>query len=117
MVGRKKLLIYFIEDIPDAKLTGFPSSGTVFSDANFRLDVQGVSTVFSIMFALHAEILILPFPDNEQRRMESPGPGQCKAKEEFTRQICAENCGRASFSPQRRSVDCGRDKGKAKGDN
>jgi hypothetical protein len=34
----------FIESIPDEKLTGFiKSGGTIYSDTDFRLDMQGVS--------------------------------------------------------------------------
>ncbi|ROW06257.1 hypothetical protein VPNG_08100 [Cytospora leucostoma] len=44
MVGRKKLLEYFIDDIPDEKITPPPDHGTVFTDGNFRLDVQGITS-------------------------------------------------------------------------
>lgn len=34
----------FIENIPDNKLIGLPSNpGTIYSDTNLRLDMQGVS--------------------------------------------------------------------------
>ncbi|KAF7955396.1 uncharacterized protein EAE97_000655 [Botrytis byssoidea] len=35
----------FIDDIPDSTLTGFPTSGgTIYKDADFRLDMQGMTT-------------------------------------------------------------------------
>lgn len=38
-----KLIVDFIEEIPDSKLSGLPSkSGTIYDDTNFRLDMQGV---------------------------------------------------------------------------
>lgn len=38
-----KALKAFIEDIPDAKLTGFPTvGGTIYKTTEFRLDMQGV---------------------------------------------------------------------------
>ncbi|PUU82922.1 hypothetical protein B9Z19DRAFT_966241 [Tuber borchii] len=46
MVNAKKSLQNFINDgIPASKLTGFPeSAGTIYSDQNFRLDMQGKTT-------------------------------------------------------------------------
>lgn len=47
-MGKKfrKALLQFIDDIPTSKLEGgFPSySETIFSDDNYRLDMQGVTT-------------------------------------------------------------------------
>lgn len=41
-----KALIAFIEDIPDLKLSGFSeAAGTIHSDDNFRLDMQGVCDI------------------------------------------------------------------------
>ena len=43
----KKVLSAFVDDIPEAKLQNFPGSpGTLHKDANFRLDLQGVSAIF-----------------------------------------------------------------------
>lgn len=40
-----KLIKAFIEDIPDSKLTGLPTSGgTIYQDVDLRLDMQGVCT-------------------------------------------------------------------------
>jgi hypothetical protein len=42
----KKALKAFIDEIPESKLENFPSNaGTLFTDDNFRLDLQGVSMV------------------------------------------------------------------------
>ena len=43
-MGRaSKALAAFIEDIPDLKLSGFSAqAGTIHSDDDFRLDMQGV---------------------------------------------------------------------------
>lgn len=39
----RKALENFIDEIPKAKLTGFPSSaGTIYRNEDFRLDMQGV---------------------------------------------------------------------------
>ena len=46
MVKSKNELKEFIANIPDAKLTGFPSSETtVYNNRNLRLDMQTVCTV------------------------------------------------------------------------
>lgn len=81
MVGRKKLLEYFIDDIPDSKFSGLPERGTVHSDENFRLDVQGVRNY--VFHPLNAPILRQWFSDHEQSRMESSSPGELQPKEEF----------------------------------
>jgi len=40
----KKALKAFIEEIPASKLENFPSApGTLYTDDDFRLDLQGVS--------------------------------------------------------------------------
>jgi hypothetical protein len=42
----KKALKAFIEEIPASKLENFPAApGTLFTDNDFRLDLQGVSRV------------------------------------------------------------------------
>jgi hypothetical protein len=44
----RKAMIAFIDDIPDSKLEGGISSGTIYTDhRNFRLDNQGVSVLSS----------------------------------------------------------------------
>lgn len=36
----------FIDDIPASRLTGLPTSpGTIYSTSDFRLDMQGVSSI------------------------------------------------------------------------
>jgi hypothetical protein len=46
----KKALKAFIDEIPVAKLENFPGSpGTLYSDDNFRLDLQGVSIVLPFL--------------------------------------------------------------------
>jgi len=46
MAKGKKALRDFINGIPDAKLTGFQESGgTIYTDQDFRLDMQGVSSL------------------------------------------------------------------------
>ncbi|RPA96360.1 hypothetical protein L873DRAFT_1773052 [Choiromyces venosus 120613-1] len=45
MGAAKKALIAFIEDIPDAKLAGFPMSrGLIWYNNCFRLDMQGLTS-------------------------------------------------------------------------
>ncbi|KAI0260080.1 hypothetical protein BC834DRAFT_846332 [Gloeopeniophorella convolvens] len=40
----KKALQEFIAEIPAARLTGFPNNpGTIYTDANFRFDMQGLT--------------------------------------------------------------------------
>lgn len=42
-----KALKEFIDDIPDSDLEALPTSaGTIYSDDNFRLDMQGVSGAY-----------------------------------------------------------------------
>jgi hypothetical protein len=57
----KKALNAFIDNIPDDKLTGFPSqSKSIHKDDNFRLDMQGVC-VFFVVVSQHGFKLLMVF--------------------------------------------------------
>jgi hypothetical protein len=60
----KKALKAFIDEIPAAKLENFPGSpGTLYSDDNFRLDLQGVSIVLPVLAYPCAKIFRTAYQD------------------------------------------------------
>ena len=83
-----KALTEFLDNIPDSKLTGISETpGTLWNDENFRLDLQGVSTVsYYILPKLIALLASLAYTRNHWLQMTSGTPKKFNLQVQINKQ-------------------------------